>query len=90
MLRRIVVQLEWVRLFSLRIYRNLGWGRTGSRKVVRESGKKQGLKYGRRLKSEKKVASEIGLMARVAQGYIRTRYLILNLNLFALFDINSL
>lgn len=66
------------------------WGRTGSRKVVQESGENQGLERGRKLKSEKKMASEIGLMARVAQGYIRTRYLILKLNSFALYDINSL
>ena len=48
---------------------------------------------GRRLKrrgSEKKAADKRAVVARVAWGHIRTRYLTLNLKLFVLCDANSL
>lgn len=49
-----------------------------------------GLERGRRLQSEKRVASERCLVAGVAQVHRRTRYLIFILKLFASYEVNSL
>lgn len=51
MLRRIVVQLEWVRLFSLRIYRNLGVGENR----VKESGTREWRETGPEIWQEIKI-----------------------------------